>query len=75
MSEIKEEILKALSNSESFLALNFKVPKKLIEQYSTEIFFNVLEEMEKEELIYWHKINPQTTVIKRTKKSFQQDKI
>jgi hypothetical protein len=72
MKEIRDEILTALSTSESFLALNFKVPKKLIEQYGTNIFFNVLEEMEKEELIYWQKINAHTTVIKRTEKSLQQ---
>lgn len=71
MDEIRGEILTALSSSESFLALNFKVPKKLIEQFGTDTFFNVLEEMEKEELIYWQKINAHTTVIKRTEKSFQ----
>lgn len=72
MNEIRDEILTTLSSRESFLALNFKVPKKLIEQFGTDTFFNVLEEMEKEELIYWQKINAHTTVIKRTEKSFQQ---
>lgn len=72
MNEIRDKILTALTSSESFLALNFKVPKKLIEQYGTDIFFNVLEEMETEELIYWQKINAHTTVIKRTEKSLQQ---
>jgi len=71
MEEIKTKILNALEKPESFLALNFRVPKMLIEKYSTETFFNVLDEMEKDELIFWQKINTHTTVINRTIKSFQ----
>lgn len=71
MEKIKNEILAAISKPENYLGLNFRVPKKLIEQYGSELFFKILEEMEEEELIFWEKINPHTTVIKRTNKSFQ----
>lgn len=70
MNNIRDEILKVLPTPESFLATNFRVPKKLMEEYGNDEFYRVLEEMEKADEICWHKLNQYSTVIKRTEKSF-----
>ena len=72
MNNIRDEILKALPSTESFLATNFRVPKKLMEEYGSDEFYRVLEEMENQGELYWHKLNQYSTVIKRTEKSFKE---
>ncbi|MCX6249407.1 MAG: hypothetical protein NTX61_01520 [Bacteroidetes bacterium] len=71
MNNIRDEILNSLPTPESFLSTNFRVPKKLIDEYGSDEFNRVLEEMEKADEIYWCQLNQYSTVIKRTRKSFQ----
>lgn len=65
MEEIKSEILKALEEPNSFLAMNFELPKNLIAKYSLDLFFEVIERLEEENIIYWERINSYTIVIKK----------
>lgn len=71
MTNIREEILKALPTTEKFLALNFHPLKKLYEKYGMDEVFAVIDNMKEEGEIYWHQIHYDYMVIKRTEKSIQ----